>query len=293
MKLRITALLAVILIASACRSDQVHTLTVGAVASTEGAVLVEIVAQHLEKRLGVKVVRKLDVGGTSIGYESLVMSAIDIFPEETNALVLSVLKEQIDANPDVVTQRVRGEMERLGKVRVFNPLGIHRRFCLLIRTTDAQGGAFRTISEASRSQLAWTMGITPDFEERADGYSSMMSAYKLPLKVSPRNLPQGRIYTALTENSISMAAGHDTDGPLADTSEFTVLGDDKQAFTESRTCLLARETLMQSVPKLEGALAELSGRFTNESIQRMNHQVDVLRQPVKDVAAGFLKQSGL
>ncbi len=128
----------------------------------------EIAAQHLEKALGVQVNRKVDLGSPSIGYESLLMSSIDVYPEDTNAIAVSVLKDPMDQNPDIVLERVRGEMARLGRVYVFNPLGIHRRMGIVVRASDARDYKIDTIADAARSHLGWTLGPTSEFS-RADG----------------------------------------------------------------------------------------------------------------------------
>ena len=52
----------------------------------------EIVAQHLEKRLGEKVDRKLNLGGTLLAHEALVKGSIDVYPEYTGTALTNILK---------------------------------------------------------------------------------------------------------------------------------------------------------------------------------------------------------
>ena len=49
-----------------------HPITVGSKNFTEQVVLGEIVAQHLEHRLGRRVDRKLNLGGTMLAHQALV-----------------------------------------------------------------------------------------------------------------------------------------------------------------------------------------------------------------------------
>lgn len=274
-----------------CSRRSPALLTVGAAPSTERILLAEITAQHIERTLGVTVQRKFDTGSAAMGFENLALSNIDVYPEDTNAIVESVLKEPVDPNPDIVFQRVRSEMARIGRVKVFDPLGIRRKRAMVVRASDLRDAKLRSLSDAARSQLAWTLGVTTEFQEY-DGFSALMSTYNLPLKLAPRAMASGMLYSALAQNQVSMISGYETDGPLAG-SEFVALDDDKGAFPVARTCLLVREDTMKREPRLDGALASLSGKFSNELIRKLNYDVEVQKNPLKAVASGFLRQAGL
>jgi osmoprotectant transport system substrate-binding protein len=278
---------------SACSHPASRTTSIvfGAMPSTERILIAEIGAQQAEKRLGVTVDRKFDVDSTSIAYESLVMSTIDVYPEDTDAMMSSVLKEPLDPNPDIVLNRIRNEMPRVGRVQVLDPLGIRHRMCMVMRTNDAKDGKLRTLSEAAGSRLPWTIAATNDFEQRTDGYSALMRTYNLPLKLAPKPLSPQLLYPALTSNQASLIAGYDTDGPLTSPA-FTTLEDDKHAFNESRTCLFVREGVLERLPALRDALAQLSGKFNNETMRKMNYEVEVEKSPVRAVASEFLRQAG-
>lgn len=278
--------------AAACSRLGAPGITVGSTPSTQGIVLAEIAAQHLENQLGVPVSRKFDLGSTTIAYEALVLSRVDVYPEDAAAIQTLVLKEPLDPNPDNVLLRVQGEMVRIGRIQVLKPLGIHRRMSMAIRSSDAADGKLTSLSQAAGSRLAWTIGMTPEFEQRSDGFAALMSAYNLPLKVPPKSLPPGSLYSALSENQVSMVAGFDTDGPLKN-PEFTVLSDDRKAFRVSSSCVLVRQGAIDKSAKLRTALEQLSGRFSNESMRQMTFEVDVRRRAVAEVATEFLRQSKL
>ena len=280
------------MLATGCSRSEPQNITVGAIASTERILISEIVAQLVEKCLGVTVDRKLDIGSTSIAYDGLVLGTADVYPEDTDAIIASVLKESLDPNPDIVLNRVRNELARLGRIQVLDPLGIRRRVSMVVRAGDAADGNMHTLSEAARSRLAWTLGCTTDFEQRTDGFSTLMRTYNLPLKLAPRALAPRGLYEALTTRQASMVAGYDTDGPLAG-ADFAVMKDDKNAFQESRTCLLVRLGAMERTPGLRPALNRLSGKFDNEQMRKMNYEVDVEKAQVRAVAAAFLRQAGL
>src|SRR5215467_9610118 len=75
-----------------------NAIVVGSKNFTEQIVLGEILSQQIERRLGVPVVRKLDLGGTLLAHEALVSGSIDLYPEYTGTALTAVLKRP--AMPD-------------------------------------------------------------------------------------------------------------------------------------------------------------------------------------------------
>jgi len=282
--------LTIILIAGCAR--QTTALAVGSYSSTERMILAEIAAQVLEKQTGAPVIRRFDAAGTQDAYQSLMLGNLDVYPEDAVSIVVKVLKETVDPNPDVAFERVRGEMVRLARIQALNPLGIHSRIAMVIRAADQKDGGIQNLSRAAGSGQAWTVGYTSEFESRLDGYSALMSTYKLPLKVAAKPYPPGALYPALAGRQVTMISAHDTDGPLLG-SNFVALKDDMEAFRESLTCLLVRQGALDADPRIRPSLDRLSGKFTSESIQKLNYQVDVRKRPVKDVATEFLRTAGL
>src|SRR5260370_12070296 len=85
----VASLIAAILLAACGRSGRI---VVGSKNFTEQVILGEIVAQHLERRLGAKVERKLNLGGTLLAHQALVSGQIDLYPEYTGTALTAVLK---------------------------------------------------------------------------------------------------------------------------------------------------------------------------------------------------------
>src|SRR5579871_6854064 len=77
--MRLAALACLLLSLLGC--SQTRPITVGSKNFTEQIILGEIVAQQLERRLGQKVDRKLDLGGTLLAQQALESGQIDVYPE--------------------------------------------------------------------------------------------------------------------------------------------------------------------------------------------------------------------
>jgi osmoprotectant transport system substrate-binding protein len=267
-------------------------IVVGSKNFTEQVVLGEIIAQHLERRLpGVKVIRQLNLGGTLLTYNALLNGQISLYPEYTGTIVAEILKEDLSHDPAQTLERSRLEMRRLAQVEVLDPLGIDNYFAMVIRGEDARKYKLATLSEAAQIKDGWKLGLGYEFDGRKDGMPEL-NKYHLPLSGSPRIMDLGLMYKAMELGQVTMVAANATDGPLA-AHDWTMLADDQKVFGSYQACVLARQDALAAEPRLKPALAELAGKFTNDSMRKLNAAVDVDHRQVRNVAADFLRQAGL
>jgi osmoprotectant transport system substrate-binding protein len=267
-------------------------IVVGSKNFTEQVVLGEIIAQHLEHRLAdVKVKRELNLGGTLLTYNALLNGQITLYPEYTGTVVAEILKEKLTQDPAQTLEYSRQEMRRLAQVEVLDPLGIDNFFAMVIRGDDARKYKLATLSQAAQVKDGWKLGLGYEFDGRRDGMPAL-DKYHLPFSGSPHIMDLGLMYKALEQGQVTMVAANATDGPLA-AHDWTILADDQKVFGSYQACVLARQDALAAEPRLQSALAELSGKFTNDSMRKLNAAVDVDHRQVRDVAADFLRQAGL
>jgi len=264
---------------------------VGSKNFTEQVVLGEIVAQHLERRLGRPIERKLNLTGTLITYQALQAGEIALYPEYTGTIQAEILKETPGSDASIMWERVRNEMHRVAQTEVFEPLGIDNRFVMVARSSDAAQLKAATLSEAAQVKGGWRLGVGYEFQSRSDGMP-VLNKYHLPMAAAPRSMDLGLLFKALSEAKVTMIAANATDGPLA-SPDFTGLADDQKLFPPYQACLMVREDVLAAEPALRAALKELSGKFTNEIMRKLNAQVDIDHRQQRDVAAEFLTSAGL
>jgi len=131
-----------------------------------------------------------------------------------------------------------------------------------------------------------------EFEQRSDGLPALEKTYHLRWKTQPKTMDLGLLYKAMEQGQVTMIAANSTDGLLAK-ADLRILRDDQHAFPPYQACIVARQDTMREIPGLRNALLELSGKFTNQTMQNLNYQVDVEHRPLAQVAAEFLQQAGL
>lgn len=267
------------------------TIVVGSMSSTEQVVLGEIVAQHLEHRLGRKVDRRLDLGGTTLTYQAFQSGEISLYAEDSGTIVTQILKEQPGADASLIFARAQGEMKRTAQAELLNPLGLDNSFVVVIRADDPRAAKISTLSEAAAVQDGWILGATAEFQQLSDGMP-MLTQYKLPMKAAPRSMDGGQLFKALQDGAVTMIVVHATDGALTQKT-WKVLSDDQHVFVPMQASLLIQASILAAQPDVRPALEELSGKITTAKMRELDAQVDLAQQQAKDVAAGFLTQNGL
>lgn len=267
-------------------------ITVGSKNFTEQVILGEIVAQHLEHRLGRHVDRKLDLGGTMLAHQALVHGEIDVYPEYTGTALTTILKLPPAHDPATASALVKAQYQAQFGVEWMEPLGFDNTFAMVIRGDDARKSKVTSLSEAAQYSPGWNLGVGYEFQQRPDGLSGLLKTYNLHVNGSPKTMDLGLLYKALEQRQVSMVAGNATDGQLS-VLDVVVLQDDRHYFPPYECALAVRSEILKDNPPLRQALTELTGRFTDLTMRKLNYQVDGAHRPVREVAEQFLRDAGL
>jgi osmoprotectant transport system substrate-binding protein len=277
---------ALMALASLCGCKQSgHVITVGSKNFTEQVVLGEIVAQQVENRLHLKVDRSLNLGGTLLAHQALTSGEIDLYPEYTGTALTSVLKEPVNTDPAAVLARVRSEYGTRFQVEWLDPLGIDNGFAMVVR----RSANLKTLTDAAGRP--WNLGVGYEFEQRSDGLKALKSTYGLRFSAT-RTMDLGLLYKALEDGQVDMIAANATDGLLSQ-GALAVLSDDRHAFPPYQVSIAVRRQALERIPGLREALAGLSGKLSNTTMQELNYQVDVLHHTAAETASEFLKRAEL
>jgi osmoprotectant transport system substrate-binding protein len=271
---------------SACSHGK-RGIVVGSKNFTEQIVLGEILAQQLERRLHVEVTRKLSLGGTLVAHGAIVSGSVDLYPEYTGTAFAAVLKEKSPAGSAAALSRLDAEYSRRWHLHWLAPFGFNNTFAMVIRGDQSRKNSIRTLSDAARYPGGWKLGAGYEFAQREDGLPGLMRTYNLPLKGPPITMDLGLLYQALVHGQADMVAASATDGLLA-ARDFVVLADDKKFFPDYDCAIVAREEFLAD-PAARAAVAELSGKISEQEMRRLNYEADGRHRPPREVAAEFLK----
>jgi osmoprotectant transport system substrate-binding protein len=264
---------------------------VGSKNFTEQYVLAEIYAAALENA-GVKVVRKINLGGTLIAHQALTTGEIDLYPEYTGTALISVVKGKVQSDPDVVYKEVKDFYETNFKVTWLKPDAINNGYALLVRPETAAAHNLKTLSDLGKVASTLVLGAGPEFSERADGLPGLKATYGAVFKEFKQFAKLGLRYDALAAKQIEVANGFATDWQIAD-GKLVALDDDKQLFPPYYVAPVIRQDTLAANPKIAATLDALSPLLDNDTMRKLNARVEKDREEPKDVAKAFLKEKGV
>lgn len=280
---RTYAILLTVICLSSCSHNS--AIVIGSKNFTEQVVLGELAAQQLERKLHARVDRKLNLGGTLLTHQAIVNGDIDVYPEYTGTGSSVVLKQSIPEDPVRAYMFVKDAYLSRFHLVWLPPLGFNDTFAMVVRSGDARSLSAPALSAAdSRS---WRLGVGYEFLTRPDGLQRLNKIYKLRWEGTPKSMDLGLLYQALRRRAIDMAAANSTDAPLTEPA-FAVLRDDQKAFPPYSACFVVRKELIERLPQVEWALSMLSNHVSDETMRRLNRQVDVEHRPVTQVVKEFL-----
>ena len=287
----LTCVLSLALINGGCagRGDRV---VVAGKNFTEQNILGEILAQQIESRTDLTVVRKFNLGGTLICHAGLMAGEIDIYVEYTGTALTAILGEPPSSDPQEVYELVRAAYARRFALEWLPPLGFDNSFALVIRGEDARRLNLRTISEAVVHARSWRPGFGYEFIERPDGLRGLEAAYNLRFGLPPRTMDLGLLYRALEEKQVDIVAGNATDGVIQ-ALDLAVLEDDRHYFPPYEAAPVVRRATLERHPRLRAVLEELAGTVSPRTVRRLNYAVDGEGRDAAEVVREFRRTGDL
>ncbi len=263
-------------------------LTVGGESTTDQFVTAELLAQQIEARIGQEVLRRTGFTSTPILHQALLMNEVDLYAGPLGGISMNVLKEYPDPDPSIVLERLKSELDRIGRVQIIGLLGYENPFVAVIRTADAKKRNLETLSAAHDVKEGWDIAASSDFLGRNDGNTALQNGYSLVTRTVPRPMDYREKFRMLQEGHIDMVIGTATDGLLNDENTYTVLRDDKKGFYPSQLAVLTRAEVLLKHPELTAAVKELAAKLSTATMRKLDYEVEVRHRQPKDVAADFL-----
>ena len=273
-------LLSLCLLLAFTTQAQSQTITLGSKMDAEGRLLGEIFAQKLEAD-GFEVRRQLGLGSTSVTWQALQAGEIDLYPEYTGTLALSLLGLSSTPDRDELNQR----LEPLG-VQALPSLGFNNTYALTLQAEVAEERGIQQISDlVAHPDLR--LGLSHEFIQRNDGWPGLRDLYELPF--SPRGIEHGLAYEAILAGRIDLTDAYSTDGDL-ERFNLVLLEDDRDYFPQYLALPLIRSDLPLAA---QASLSELAERLDETRMQTMNARVSTQEASFAEVAQDFLRAEGL
>jgi len=280
--------LAVLLaLASACRGEGERPLRIGSKNFSEQVILGEIAAQGLEAR-GVRVDRRLNLGGTFVCHQALKAGELGLYPEYTGTAFTAILARKPVSDPELVRAEVAKEYRKRWNLVWSPPLGFENTFALVMRRDEAARLHISKISDlAAHPEIRPGFGY--EFLEREDGFPGLAKTYGLRFSQRPVQMDLGLLYQALASRKVDLVAGNSTDG-LIDAIGGVVLEDDRRYFPPYEAAFVLGAEVWKR-PEVRAFFESLAGTIDAATMRKMNAAVDKDKRRPEDVAREFLRRS--
>lgn len=134
-------------------SDNGDAITIGGKDFTEQLILGEIMAQLIEHDTGLKVHRKLFLGGTMVCFNALQAGDLDLYAEYTGTGLVNILDQPATTDPDKTFAIVKKEFADKYDLHWLEPFGFNNTYALAMRREHAKKLGVNTISDLNRDAL--------------------------------------------------------------------------------------------------------------------------------------------
>lgn len=270
-----------------CTKKNEKKIVIGSKNFTEQVILGEMISILLEKKTDLNVERKLNLGGTFICFEALKHGDIDLYVEYTGTGLTAILNMEVMSGPQKVYNLVKEAYRKRFNLVWLEPLGFNNTYTLTMRGKQAEGYNIKTISDLAAWKDKLIAGFTHEFSERPDGYPNLIEHYGFEFAQKPREMDPGLMYIAIANEEVDIICGFATDGRIL-AFHLVTLEDDKNFFPPYYAAPVIRQQTLDKYPEIARVLNQLGGKIDDNTMVKMNYEVDEKGREPKKVATQFL-----
>lgn len=273
-----------------------RTIKVSSKEFTEQLLLGQIAILALEDA-GYRVEDKTGIAGSNKLRSALLGKDIDLYWEYTGTGWLSHLQHSNPlADPRECYDKVRAEDARNG-VAWLAYAPFNNTYTMMMRASQAQALGIHSLSQlgaylgANPGQLS--LAVDHEFTARPDGLPGLIATYGLKLKEDQVIVMDNAIvYKALKTGQADIGMGFSTDARIK-AFGLVNIQDDKGFFPAYNPAPNLRSDFARDNPKIVELLARVAARLDNDTMMRLNYQVDIEQKVPKVVARAWMKDTGI
>ncbi len=273
-------------------SPQNNTVVVASKNFTEQFILSEIMAQMLETKTHLKVIRKFNLGTTAICQKAMLRGDIDIYPEYTGTAYLTVLKKPYtNTLPNKLYNIVKDDYQKNYHITWLKPFGFNNTQTIAVKNNFADLWHIKNISDLAQQKIPLIIGAPPEFLKRPDGFIGLQKKYGLHF-MQIKSLDPDLMYQEINNNAVNVIPAFSTDGRVL-AYHLVILKDNKHLYPSYYAAPLIRDAVLKKHPEILGALKSLAGIINNNTMRTLNYEVNVQKQSPAKVAHEFLREAKL
>ena len=255
---------------------------------TEQYLLAEIMAQLIETKTSLKVIRKFNLGTTHIVHQAMLKGEVDLYPEYSGTAYKVVLKRPEKKDGSEIFDEIRSAYKEKFNLLWLEPFGFLNSQSLAVKKDYAQKHHLKSLSDLKQISSNLTLAAPPEFLKRPDAFPGLNQAYGFNFK-NIMQVDPNLMYAALDHQKVDVIAAFTTDGQLQKYN-LLPLKDDKKFYPPYEAAPVIRQSALKAYPQIYNALTPLFGHITDEKMIEMNRKVDSEGLSPAEVARQFLSE---
>jgi glycine betaine/choline ABC-type transport system substrate-binding protein len=268
-------------------------LVIGGKDFTEQTVLAEVYAQALSAAgFRARAAPGIEDEGTAIA--ALATGKIDLYPEYVATALLSFCAMPVAAipsDPEAAVVEARRCLADRG-MAALPPTPFSSTNAVALTRPTAQRLGVQLISDLSRVDQHLVLYGSPECRRRQDCLLGLRETYGLRFR-GFRPVDVDRRHAVLRSDPDAASIVFSTD-PQNRREQLVVLEDDRGIFPPNNAALVGRQaTIRRAGPALRRVVGLVQEGLVEETVQELNARVDLDGQPAREVAAAYLRESGL
>lgn len=233
--------------------------------------------------------------GSAILRKAQETGRVDVYWESPVTALVLYYRHNAALEPSGLLATVRA-LDAKKAMAWLRPSGVAQSFRLAMRPQDAEAMGIAKMSElASVAKAGAPLRLATDIEfaRRPDGLKPLEKAYGFKFaSENVKTVDVEQTYEALLRETVDVAVVLNTD-PRVNLAGLAVLKDDLEVLRTYGLAPVIRAPLLDQHPALSRALDELALALDTKALRRLAAQVQIGKQSVAEVSAGFLYTLGL
>lgn len=225
-----------------------NSIVIGTKNFTEQYVLGYLMAELLETKTDLQIVRKFNLGTTTILQNALLIGQVDLYPEYTGTAYLLVLKQNQIKNPQQTYEFVQQAYLKKYDLVWLAPFGFDNSESLAVTEQFAQQYQLVNLSDLNQVASQLTLATPAEFLKRPDGLPGLTRTYGFQFKKIVQMQPD-LVYQAIQNKNVQVIEAFTTDGRIAE-FQLRVLKDDKHFYPPYYAAPIIRNSTLKNIHRL-------------------------------------------
>ena len=259
---------------------------------TEAIILGYMYADLIESNTDITVEKRLNLNGASVYFNALETGELDMVTSYTGTALVSMLHQELTTtDPDEVYKKVSDSMMSEHNIYTSAPLGFNNTYVMCVTPEIAEKYNLSKLSDLIKVADELRLGCTVEFIQREDCLPKLQEEYGVEFK-SVSGLDASIRYSAVEAGEVDVIDGYATDALLVKTG-LVKLEDDLNFFPPYYSVNFTQQSTIDKYPELKEVIAKLDGLIDEDTMAKLNKQVDIDGKDASVVAHEFLEEKGL